>query len=76
MSLVKISNQTCSNKNCDRKLKQSLVDKMPADSNPLCYKCYCKEEAKRGHTVNTKPRKKRLATGGLLPVKTFGVSHG
>ena len=48
---------------CGKALKRRLED------NVRCYRCHCLSEAMRGHTINSKPRMKRLAGG--LPVKVF-----
>ncbi len=64
----KLSNVSCEGykKSCDKKIKQRLRDK--ENPNELCYSCYCKKEADRGHTINTFARGKRIKAG--LPVKS------
>jgi hypothetical protein len=64
-----LSDRVCigfKNNGCHKLIKQRMVDQKDARR---CYKCYCLTEQDRGHTVNTKPRMKRLAKG--LPVKSF-----
>jgi hypothetical protein len=51
---------------CGKALKSRLIWQKDVK---CCYKCFCKKEAERGHTVNTQARKKRIING--LPVKIY-----
>ena len=64
---TELSDKVCKHPNCNKKLKLRLVEEKQNVS--LCYKHHCEKEAKRGHTLNTQPRKKRLEAG--MPVKSF-----
>jgi len=62
-----IFDETSTCPKCNKPLKKRMVEAKKA--TPLCYGCYCKAEALRGHTINTKPRQARIETG--IPVKRF-----
>ncbi len=61
-----LSDKKCS---CGKFLKKRIVE---LKHDPVCYKCYCKKEASRGHKINTKGREKRIEVG--LPIKKFKSS--
>lgn len=62
-----LSDRTCALVGCKKHLKIRLVE---TKTNLLfCYEHFCKNEANRGHSVNTRPRRKRIEAG--LPVKDF-----
>jgi hypothetical protein len=52
---------------CGNMIKANLANRKTTTCR--CYKCHCKFEHGRGHTINTKPRTKRIA--GNLPVKAY-----
>ncbi len=62
-----LSDTECRAPGCRKHIKQRLVEMK--NSIYLCYKHFCKKEQQRGHTINTKPRRKRIEQN--LPVKTF-----
>jgi hypothetical protein len=61
-----LSDRVCGAPGCHKLIKQRMVDTKDAR---LCYQHFCLKEFKRGHTVNTKARMKRITKG--LPVKSF-----
>lgn len=64
---TELSNRVCIDRGCERKIKKRLIKQKPTVDR--CYKCHAKSEAGRGHTINSQPRKKRVAAS--LPVKKF-----
>lgn len=64
-----MSDRVCAIVGCEKHIKARLVETKGAF---LCYEHHCKNEANRGHTVNTQPRKKRIIKG--LMVKDYSAS--
>ncbi len=52
-----LSTKVCTNKNCDRRLKQRIVDLKPTAT--LCYRCFKDQESQRGHFINNKKATKK-----------------
>ena len=49
-----LSNVVCSQKNCNKKIKQSVLDKKQNISNGIkCFKCFQKSSAIMGKTMRT-----------------------
>lgn len=64
---TELADKRCNYPGCNKRIKQRLVD--IKENINLCYKHHCIKEAKRGHTINTRPRSKRILKE--LPVKSF-----
>lgn len=66
----------CNNPKCNKPIKVNVVNRKvfhnpsAADVKPLyCYQCHRMNEARRGHTINFKPRQKRVEAD--QPVKNY-----